>query len=117
MKFIENSELYNLNRSTYVNLRWIAFIGQIFAIFVVEFILEFKFNYIPRAKGPPSTRMQSKLEPLKQILNALTALNSLNALNTINALSALNAVNALNVLNALNAVSYTHLTLPTILRV
>ena len=47
MRFIENSELYNLNRSTYVNLRWIAFIGQIFAIFVVEFILEFKFNYIP----------------------------------------------------------------------
>ena len=47
MRFIENSELYNLNRSTYVNLRWIAFIGQIFAIFVVEFILVFKFNYIP----------------------------------------------------------------------
>ena len=47
MKFIENSEVYNLNRSTYVNLRWIAFIGQIFAIFFVEFILQFKFNYIP----------------------------------------------------------------------
>jgi len=47
MKFIENSEIYNLNRSTYVNLRWIAFIGQISAIFAVEFILEFKFNYIP----------------------------------------------------------------------
>ena len=47
MRFIENSELYNLNRSTYVNLRWIAFIGQIFAIFFVEFILQFKFNYIP----------------------------------------------------------------------
>ena len=46
MKFIENSELYNLNRSTYINLRWIAFIGQIFAIFFVEFILQFKFNYI-----------------------------------------------------------------------
>ena len=47
MRFIENSEIYNLNRSTYVNLRWIAFIGQISAIFAVEFILEFKFNYIP----------------------------------------------------------------------
>ncbi|MFL2897884.1 MAG: ActS/PrrB/RegB family redox-sensitive histidine kinase [Candidatus Pelagibacter sp.] len=47
MKFIENSELYNLNRSTYVNLRWIAFVGQIFAIFFVEFILKFQFNYIP----------------------------------------------------------------------
>ncbi len=47
MKFIENSDLYNLNRSTYINLRWIAYIGQIIAIFFVEFILEFKFNYIP----------------------------------------------------------------------
>ena len=47
MRFVENSELYNLNRSTYINLRWIAFIGQIFAIFFVEFILQFKFNYIP----------------------------------------------------------------------
>ena len=47
MRFIENSELYNLNKSTYVNLRWIAFIGQIIAIFFVEFILEFKFNYVP----------------------------------------------------------------------
>ncbi len=47
MRFIGNSELYNLNRSTYVNLRWIAFIGQIIAIFFVQFILEFKFNYIP----------------------------------------------------------------------
>ena len=46
MRFIGNSELYNLNRSTYINLRWIAFIGQIFAIFFVEFILQFKFNYI-----------------------------------------------------------------------
>ncbi len=46
MRFIENSELYNLNTSTYINLRWIAFIGQILAIFFVEFILQFKFNYI-----------------------------------------------------------------------
>ena len=47
MKFFENSELYTLNRSTYVNLRWIAFLGQIVSILTVEFILEFKFNYIP----------------------------------------------------------------------
>ena len=47
MKFVENSELYSLNRSTYLNLRWIAFIGQILSIFFVEFILEFKFNYLP----------------------------------------------------------------------
>ena len=47
MKFYENPELYTLNRSTYVNLRWIAFLGQIASILIVEFIFEFKFNYIP----------------------------------------------------------------------
>ena len=47
MKFIENSDVFTLNRTTYVNLRWIAFIGQILSIFVVQFILNFKFNYIP----------------------------------------------------------------------
>ena len=47
MRFVKNSELYSLNRSTYVNLRWIAFIGQIISIFIVEFILNFKFNYLP----------------------------------------------------------------------
>ena len=47
MKFFDNSETYTLNKSTYVNLRWIAFIGQIFSIFIVEFILNFKFNYLP----------------------------------------------------------------------
>ena len=47
MRFSESLDLYTLNRSTYVNLRWIAFIGQVIAILIVEFILEFKFNYIP----------------------------------------------------------------------
>ena len=47
MKFFDNSETYILNKSTYVNLRWIAFIGQILSIFIVEFILNFKFNYLP----------------------------------------------------------------------
>ena len=47
MKFFENSELYTLNRSTYVNLRWIAFLGQIISILIVEFIFEYRFNYIP----------------------------------------------------------------------
>ena len=47
MKFFENSELYTLNRSTYVNLRWIAFLGQILSILTVEFIFEYRFNYIP----------------------------------------------------------------------
>ncbi len=47
MQILNNSEIYTLNRSTYVNLRWIAFIGQILSIFIVQFILNFDFNYLP----------------------------------------------------------------------
>jgi len=46
MKFKETSELYSLNKFTYVNLRWIAYIGQLVAILIVQFILNFKFNYL-----------------------------------------------------------------------
>tara|TARA_B100000686_G_scaffold298568_1_gene331689 strand:- start:868 stop:2151 length:1284 start_codon:yes stop_codon:yes gene_type:complete len=46
MKFQETSNLFSLNRSTYINLRWIAYIGQLTAILVVQFYLNFKFNYI-----------------------------------------------------------------------
>jgi len=46
MKFIKTSDLYSLNKSTYINLRWIAYIGQLSAILIVEFIFEFRFNYI-----------------------------------------------------------------------
>ena len=45
MKFLKTSNLYSLNKSTYVNLRWIAYIGQICAILIVQFFLEYKFNY------------------------------------------------------------------------
>jgi len=45
MKFLETSKLFSLNKSTYVNLRWIAYIGQLIAILVVEFFFKFKFNY------------------------------------------------------------------------
>ena len=45
MKFFEASKLYSLNKSTYVNLRWIAYIGQLSAIFFVQFFLKFSFNY------------------------------------------------------------------------
>ena len=45
MKFIETSKNYSLNKSTYVNLRWIAYIGQLIAILIVQFVLNFKFNY------------------------------------------------------------------------
>ena len=45
MKFLKASNLYNLNKSTYVKLRWIAYIGQFITILFVQFLLNFKFNY------------------------------------------------------------------------
>ena len=45
MRFFETSNIYSLNKSTYVNLRWIAYIGQLIAILLVQFLLNFKFNY------------------------------------------------------------------------
>ena len=45
MKFYETSKNFFLNKNTYLNLRWIAFIGQLSAILAVQFYLEFNFNY------------------------------------------------------------------------
>ena len=45
MEFIKTSNLYSLNKSTYVNLRWIAYLGQLSAILIVQFLLQYKFNY------------------------------------------------------------------------
>ena len=45
MKLFQTSNLYSLNKLTYINLRWIAYIGQISAIFIVQFILKYEFNY------------------------------------------------------------------------
>ena len=47
MKFSEASNLYSLNKSTYINLRWIAYSGQLTAILVVQFLLNYNFNYLP----------------------------------------------------------------------
>jgi len=46
MKFLETSKLYSLNKSTYINLRWIVYIGQLSAILIVQFFLQYKFNYL-----------------------------------------------------------------------
>ena len=46
MEFSKTSNDYSLNKSTYVNLRWIAYIGQLIAVLIVQFILNFKFNYV-----------------------------------------------------------------------
>ncbi len=45
MELGKASNLYSLNKSTYVNLRWIAYIGQLIAILTVQFLLEYKFDY------------------------------------------------------------------------
>ena len=45
MEFVKTSDLYSLNKSTYVNLRWIAYIGQISAILIVQFYLKYNFDY------------------------------------------------------------------------
>ena len=47
MKFREASNIYILNKSTYINLRWIAYAGQMLTIVLVKFLFEFEFNYLP----------------------------------------------------------------------
>jgi len=46
MKLFETSKIHTLNKSTYVNLRWIAYIGQLTAILFVQFFFKFEFNYL-----------------------------------------------------------------------
>jgi len=45
MKFFETSKQYYLNKSTYVNLRWIAYTGQLITILLVQFFFKFNFDY------------------------------------------------------------------------
>ena len=46
MKFFETSKYFSLKKSTYINLRWVAIIGQLITINLVYFIFNFKFNFI-----------------------------------------------------------------------
>ena len=46
MKFFKTSKAYYLNKSTYINLRWIAIIGQFITINSVKFIFNFELNYL-----------------------------------------------------------------------
>ena len=46
MKFFETSKLFSLNRFQYINLRWIAIVGQLITINLVKHVFEFDFNYI-----------------------------------------------------------------------
>ena len=46
MKFFETSKYFSLKKSIYINLRWIAIIGQLITINSIYFIFNFKFNLI-----------------------------------------------------------------------
>jgi two-component system sensor histidine kinase RegB len=46
MEFFETSKYFSLKKSTYINLRWIAIIGQLITVNLIYFIFDFKFNLI-----------------------------------------------------------------------
>jgi len=46
MKFFETSKYFSLKKSTYINLRWIAIIGQLITINSIYFIFNFTFEII-----------------------------------------------------------------------
>ena len=46
MEFLNSSKNYSLNKKTYINLRWIAIIGQFITINSVAFIFKFEFNFV-----------------------------------------------------------------------
>ena len=46
MELSKISEIYSLNRLTYINLRWIGIIGQFITINLVKFYFDFDFDFI-----------------------------------------------------------------------
>ena len=46
MKFFETSKFYSLKKSTYINLRWIGIIGQLFSVNLVYFYFNFEFDFL-----------------------------------------------------------------------
>ena len=42
----KSSRDFQLNKRTFVNLRWIALLGQLVTILIVKFILNFQFNFL-----------------------------------------------------------------------
>jgi len=46
MKFFETSKYFSLKKSTYINLRWIATIGQLITVNLIYFVFNFKFDLI-----------------------------------------------------------------------
>ncbi len=46
MKFFETSKFHSLNKSTYINLRWIGILGQLISVNLVYFYFDFEFDFI-----------------------------------------------------------------------
>jgi two-component system sensor histidine kinase RegB len=46
MKFFETSKYFSLKKSTYINLKWIAIIGQLITVNIIYFVFDFRFNLI-----------------------------------------------------------------------
>ena len=46
MKFFETSKYFSLKKSTYINLRWIAIVGQLITINLIYFVFNFRFDLI-----------------------------------------------------------------------
>ena len=46
MKFFETSKYFSLKKSTYINLRWIAIIGQFITVNLIYFVFDFRFSLI-----------------------------------------------------------------------
>ena len=40
------SKIYTLNKTTYINLRWIAILGQFLTVNVVKYVFNFEFNIL-----------------------------------------------------------------------
>ena len=47
MKFFETSKYFSLTKSTYINLRWIAIIGQLITVNLVYFVFGLEFDLFP----------------------------------------------------------------------
>ena len=45
MSFFKDSKYHSLYKPTYVNLRWIAILGQLITVYVVYFYFNFEFNF------------------------------------------------------------------------
>ena len=40
------SKIYTLNKTTYINLRWIAILGQFFTVNIVKYVFSFEFDIL-----------------------------------------------------------------------